>query len=130
MGEEVTAVGFVQTLRVQSKIIFIILRDVTGTVQTVVEASSGAFETASGLSHESVVQITGIVKEAKQAPNGFEINVSAIAILSKADPELPIPVIVKGSENESEAPTRFDYRWIDLRKPEKAKIFKIPDRPP
>jgi aspartyl-tRNA synthetase len=33
--------------------------------------------------------------------------------------------VVKGSDEETEAPTRFDYRWLDLRKPEKAKIFKV-----
>src|SRR6185369_3208120 len=70
------------------------------------------------------VLITGMAKEAKQAPNGFEINVSGITVLSKADPELPIPVVTKGGE-ETEAPIRFDFRWIDLRKPEKTKIFKV-----
>lgn len=125
VGNEVVVMGFVHTLRVQSKIIFLILRDITGVIQTVVEASSGAFETAGGLSHESVVTITGMVKEAKQAPGGFEINVSNIEILSAADPVLPIPIITKGSDEETEAPTRFDYRWIDLRKPEKAKIFRV-----
>ncbi len=125
VGEEVTVAGFVHTLRVQSKITFLILRDISGIIQTVVEASSPAFETAKGLSHESVVKITGTVKEAKQAPGGFEINVSGLEVLSVADPELPIPVVVKGGDEETEAPTRFDYRWIDLRKPEKAKIFQV-----
>jgi nondiscriminating aspartyl-tRNA synthetase len=124
IGQEVTVAGFAQTLRVQSKIIFLILRDITGTVQTVVEASSTAFPVTQNLSHESVIKITGLVKEAKQAPGGFEINVSNIEVLSHADPELPIPVINKGGE-EIDAPIRFDYRWIDLRRPEKAHIFKV-----
>jgi len=50
---------------------------------------------------------------------------SRIEVLSAAEPELPIPVVVKGSDEETEAPTRFDYRWLDLRKPEKTKIFKV-----
>jgi len=125
VGEDISIVGFVHTLRVQSKIIFLISRDITGVVQTVVEASSEAFETAKSLSHESVVQITGLVKEAKQAPGGFELNVSKIEVLSIADPELPIPVVMKGGDAETEAPVRFDFRWLDLRKPEKAKIFQV-----
>jgi nondiscriminating aspartyl-tRNA synthetase len=125
VGQEVTITGFVHTLRVQSKIIFLLSRDITGVVQTVIEASSGAFETAQNLSHESVVKITGLVKEAKQAPGGFEINVSDIKVLSVSDPELPIPVVMKGGDAETEAPVRFDYRWLDLRKPEKAKIFQV-----
>ncbi len=126
IGKVATVQGFVQTLRVQSKIIFLILRDTTGIVQTVVEASAPeAFETAKNLSHESVVRITGAVKEAKQAPGGFEIGVSKIEVLSHADPELPIPVVVKGSDEESDAPLRFDYRFLDLRKPEKARVMKV-----
>jgi len=124
VGEEVRVAGFVHTLRVQSKIIFLLARDVTGIIQTVVEASSEAFDIAKNLSHESVVKITGIVKESPQAPDGFEINVKNIEVLSVADPELPIPVVTKSGEG-TEAPIRFDYRWIDLRKPEKAKIFKV-----
>ena len=50
---------------------------------------------AKNLSHESVVRITGMVKDAPQAPNGFEIGVTALEVLSHADPELPIPVVVK-----------------------------------
>ena len=124
MGEEVMILGFVHTLRIQSKIIFLLLRDVTGIIQTVVETGSEAFEMAKNLSHESVVKITGTVKKSDQAPGGFEINVKGIEVLSVADPELPIPVILKGNE-ETDAPIRLDYRWIDLRRPEKTKIFKI-----
>lgn len=126
IGQEVTVSGFVQALRVQSKIIFLILRDVSGSIQCVIEASTpGAFELAKELSLESVVSITGTAKEAGNTKEGVEINVSSIRTLSKAAPELPIPVIIKGSDEETEAPTRFDYRWIDLRKPEKTQIFKI-----
>lgn len=123
-GQEVTVSGFAQAVRVQSKIIFLILRDITGTIQTVIEASSEAFETAKNLSTESVITLTGLVKEAPQAPGGIEINVSKMEVLSAANPELPIPVVTKSGE-ETEAPIRFDFRWIDLRKPEKAKIFKV-----
>lgn len=126
VGEEVLVKGFVHTLRAQSKISFLILRDVTGIVQTVVEAKvEEAFATSQKLSQESVVAIKGTVKEFAQAPGGVEISVTEIEVLSAAAPELPIPVVIKGSDEETEAPTRFDYRWIDLRKPEKLKIFKV-----
>src|SRR3989344_3858597 len=125
VGQGISVSGVVPTEREQNKIIFLVLLDITGVIQNVIEASSPAFETAKALSHESVVTLTGVVKEAKQAPGGFEINVKDIEILSVANPELPIPVVVKGSDEETEAPTRLDYRWLDLRKPEKAKIFKV-----
>lgn len=123
-GKEISVAGFVHTLRIQSKIIFLVLRDVTGILQVVIEQSSPAFEVAKTLSLESVVRVTGLVKETPQAPGGCEINASNIVVLSLAAPELPIPVVTKGGE-ETEMPTRLDYRWIDLRKPEKTKIFQI-----
>lgn len=126
VGEDATVQGFVHALRVQSKIVFINLRDITGIIQAVVTADSTEFETAKNLSVESVIRISGKVKEEVNAPGGYEIEpVGKIELLSAADPELPIPVVTLKGGEETEAPTRFDYRWIDLRKPEKAKIFKV-----
>lgn len=123
-GEEVSISGFVQTLRVQSKIIFMVVRDITGTTQAIIEISNEtAFDIAKELSHESVVRVTGLVKDGPKET--FEIGVNNLEVLSVANPELPIPVVIKGSDEETEAPTRFDYRWIDIRKPEKTKIFKV-----
>ncbi|MSR71115.1 MAG: aspartate--tRNA(Asn) ligase [Candidatus Taylorbacteria bacterium] len=124
-GELVTVAGFAHAIRVQSKIIFINLRDVTGITQVVVLKESDFFEVTKEISTESVLLVTGEVKTATNAPGGVEIQAQKIEVLSKADPELPIPVVtIKGGE-ETEAPIRFDYRWIDLRKPEKTQIFKI-----
>src|SRR3989344_5098807 len=117
--------GFVHALRIQSKIIFVIVRNLKGLTQVVVTADNAEFETAKGLSLESVIRVTGEMKEAPQAPGGSEMHPEKIEVLSKANPELPIPVVVKGNDEETEAPTRFDYRWLDLRKPEKTKIFKV-----
>ncbi len=125
IGSEVELFGFVQAIRDQGKIKFLILRDITGTIQCVVLGSSPAFETINDLTLESVVRINGLAKEEKQAPGGYEIEVKEISILSKSDPILPIPVVVEKGGSETELPTRLDYRWIDLRKQEKSQIFKI-----
>lgn len=125
VGKTVVVTGFVHASRVQSKIIFINLRDITGIVQLVIELKSPAFETAKTLSLESVIKVTGLAKAEKNAPGGVEISVEQIEVLSAANPELPIPVVVKKGNEETEAPIRFDYRWLDLRKPEKAQIFKV-----
>ncbi|MDP2651042.1 MAG: amino acid--tRNA ligase-related protein, partial [bacterium] len=117
--------GFVHALRVQSKIIFIVVRNLKGLTQVVVTAENKEFETAKELTLESVIRVTGEMKETPQAPGGSEMHPDSIEILSRAAPELPIPVVVKGSDEETEAPTRFDYRWLDLRKPEKARVFKV-----
>lgn len=117
--------GFVHALRIQSKIIFIVVRNLKGLTQVVVTQDNSEFEIAKSLTLESVIRVKGEMVDAPQAPGGKEIHPDKIEILSQAAPELPIPVVVKGSDEETEAPTRFDYRWLDLRKPEKAKIFKV-----
>ena len=123
IGETITVAGFIQTIRNQGKIAFLILRDITGTVQ-VVFIDQKLVESLSEISTESVVRIIGKVKMEKQAPGGFEIEVEKLELLSYADPELPVPIVGKGFE-ETDQQIRLDWRWIDLRRPEKALIFKV-----
>lgn len=125
LGQEVKIYGFMQARRDQGGIKFLVLRDVTGTVQCIVTKQSGeVFDQVGVLSLESVVETYGLVKEQKQAPGGFEVEIRSLKILSVAEP-LPIPVMEEKGGNEVDATLRFDYRWLDLRKPEKLKIFKV-----
>lgn len=125
IGRKVLVKGWVQTIRDQGNISFFIIRDITGTIQSVASKDAlDALEKAKSLSHESVIALTGLVKEEKQAPGGLEIGVESIDVLSLADPELPIPVVEK-DENETEQSTRIDWRWIDIRKPKNQLIYKV-----
>src|SRR3989338_5000408 len=124
IGKVVKIAGFVQIIRDQGGIKFLIIRDATGIVQVVVKKNTDAMKPAESLSHESVVEIFGFLKEEKQAPGGFEVVADKIEVLSHADPELPIPVFEKGQE-ETDQSIRMDWRWIDLRKPKNILIFKI-----
>ncbi|HEU0080440.1 MAG TPA: aspartate--tRNA(Asn) ligase [Candidatus Paceibacterota bacterium] len=125
VGEEIVVRGFVHALRVQSKIIFVVLRDITGTVQALATKDNPEFEKLKTLSLESVIALAGKAKKADQAPGGVEIEITRLEILSVADPELPIPVVVKKGNEETDQQIRLDWRWIDLRKPENALIFKV-----
>ena len=125
IGKEVELLGWVQTVRSQSGIKFLVLRDIEGTVQIVVSKKEAqAFEALEKATLESVVRVMGIAKEEKQAPGGIEISATHVEVLSLADAQLPIHAVEKG-ENEAEQQIRLDWRWIDLRKPEKALIFKV-----
>lgn len=123
-GGDVKVVGFVHEIRDQSKIKFFLIRDVTGIVQCISFAKDGEiFEKLGEISRESVIELMGMVKESAQAPGGFEVAISDYNILSAAE-KLPIPVVEKSGDPTS-LPKRLDYRWIDLRKPENLKIFKL-----
>jgi nondiscriminating aspartyl-tRNA synthetase len=124
-GKKISLSGFVQTLRKQGGIAFLILRDITGQVQTVIlKSNTAAFAIIQDLSLESVVTIVGESKENPQAPNGVEVLVDTIEVLSQAEPELPIPVDEKG-EGETNLDTRLDWRYLDLRKERNTLIFKV-----
>jgi aspartyl-tRNA synthetase len=82
------------------------------------------FELVKELTLESVVQIEGLVKEEKQAPGGFEVQAKEIVVLSRAKPELPIPILEEKGGDETDVSIRFDWRWLDLRKEAKTKIIK------
>lgn len=126
IGKSVIIDGFVQIIRDQGNIKFLLIRDITGVIQVVVlKNNKEAFDAAKQLTHESVVQINGLAKEEKQAPGGFEIEAESIEVLSLADPELPIPIVEKGEQGETEQSIRLDWRLIDLRKPEGSLTFKV-----
>ena len=125
VGQQIRVAGWLQAIRRQGGITFLVLRDITGTIQAVVTKDNPvAAAVADSSSLECVIDVLGLAKEEKQAPEGIEIAVESIRILSSASPELPIPVVEKGSE-ETDLQKRLDYRWLDLRKPEKALIFKV-----
>lgn len=117
IGKTVRVRGRVDTLRDQGKIVFLILRDITGKVQTVAWSGGDTqvFNTTKSLIPESVVDITGLVKEAKQVVTGFEIEIQEIKIDSVSKTPLPIVIEQPYSKNISNLDKRLDYRWVDLR---------------
>lgn len=122
-GEAVVVDGWLQTIRDQGSIVFLVIRNTEGIFQAVVLKSSGAYETSKHLTAESVIKVKGTAKPEQNAPQGVEVMVDEVEVLSKADPELPIP-ISENVENEAEQQKRLDWRWLDLRKPEKRLVFE------
>lgn len=125
LGQKVKINGFAEVIRKQGGIIFLVLRDITGTIQTVViKSNTENFEKIANLSLESVISITGDAKENSQAPNGIEVFIDSVEVLSEAQPELPIPVNEKG-EGETNLDTRLDWRYLDLRKEKNSLALKV-----
>jgi len=124
VGKKVLIKGFIHEIRDQSKVKFILIRDNSGIIQTVITLDKkDIFEKIARIPKESVLSIEGNVKAEKQAPSGIEIQVEKYEVLSEADNDLPISVVEKGEPPA--LPTRLDYRWLDLRKPRNLLIFKI-----
>ncbi|MSU76426.1 aspartate--tRNA(Asn) ligase [Patescibacteria group bacterium] len=121
-GKTVELGAFVQTIRHQGKIVFLVLRDISGILQAVL-FEPNLVKAAANLTAESVVRVKGEIKEAKQTDDGVEIGVTELEVLSTAEPELGIPIVEKAGETSQEK--RLDWRWLDLRKPRNQLIFKV-----
>ncbi|MCT9003248.1 aspartate--tRNA(Asn) ligase [Microbacterium memoriense] len=124
--------GWVETVRDQKKVQFVILRDETGAVQLVnpatrpdpdggeqdadalaltaliSELSTGTFLTATGeLKHDERVKLGGV-----------EIKLAGLEVAAAALPETPIA-------SDSGLDKRMDWRFIDLRQRRNALIFRV-----
>ncbi|MEK6873931.1 MAG: OB-fold nucleic acid binding domain-containing protein, partial [Nanoarchaeota archaeon] len=117
--------GWVHEIRDLSKVRFIILRDISGKIQTVgidSKTDKKSFELMKTINRESVISVVGEVKESKQAPGGKEVLVERIELIAKAENPLPIDV---SDFSKTELPKRLDYRFLDLHRKETQAIFKI-----
>ena len=111
--------GMVETIR-DKKIMFIVIRDVTGAVQVTIEKDKcpEVYAEAKKLTPHSFVSVEGECVFSTYVRNGGkEIYPTVLEIMSIAD-VLPI-------QADSGQDLRMDYRWIDLRDEKKLFMFKI-----
>ena len=83
-GQVVTLAGWVAHKTEKGKLVFIRLRDGSGTIQCVVfkkNVSEEVFAAAQSLTQESACRITGSVRADARAPGGYELEVSDLAVV-------------------------------------------------
>lgn len=123
IGKKILLKCWIQTIRSQGSMVFLIVRDVTGIIQCIALDKNVA-KSLDQLKIESVIELTGVVKKEKQAPEGYEVEIRSFKLLSEPIKALPIPVVEK-SEGKTLLSKRLDYRWLDLRKPKNLLVFKV-----
>jgi asparaginyl-tRNA synthetase len=92
IGQEVVIKGWVYNKRDSGKIKFILVRDGTGIIQSMLWSKDPEFQLFKifdQLTQESSLCVSGIVKQDHRAPGGFELEVSDIQIVQIAE-EYPI----------------------------------------
>ena len=112
--------GWVYKLRKLKSISFVILRDRSGLVQCIVDNSKIDI---SNIRLESVVSITGEVKESNNKLNFFEIVVEEIEVINNSINELPIEINKESLECNLD--TMLSNRVLSLRHPKVNAIFKV-----
>ncbi len=122
----VSVSGWVDTVRDQKKVQFVVLRDESGAVQLVhprtdTEEGSEPDATAasiSALTTGSFLTVTGELKHDERVKlGGLEVKIDALDVAATA---LDIPIA-----EDSSIDKRLDYRWIDLRRPEMNLLFRV-----
>jgi aspartyl-tRNA synthetase len=124
----VSVSGWVETVRDQKKVQFVVLRDESGAVQLVNPRTTDAegvvvddepATTISGLSQGSFVTVTGQLKHDERVKlGGIEIKLASLEVVTHAIPETPIAA-------DSSLDKRMDWRFLDLRQPKSNLIFRI-----
>ena len=120
--------GWVEKLRDQKRIQFIILRDESGDVQVTyprpvvdeqpVEDDALA-ATVSSLTAGSFVWVKGRLKHDERVKlGGLEVQLDDLEIVTLADPETPIA-------DDTSIDKRMDWRFLDLRRSEMNLVFRI-----
>ena len=121
-GKQVHLRGWVHRIRKQKKMVFVLLRDTSGVVQTVIKkdvVSESEYADAQKMLIESLVTLTGTVQADSRAEGGYEVQVSELKVLHFAE-EFPI------TENQS---IEFlnDNRHLWLRSRRLTNVLKVRD---
>lgn len=130
IGQTVTLQGWVQRRRDLGGLIFIDLRDREGIVQVVFnpDFSKDALEIAETVRNEYVIEVTGNVvereenqKNLKLKTGTIEVHVEKLTIINEAK----TPPFMLEDETDVNDELRLKYRYLDLRRPALARVFKM-----
>ncbi|MBW7881456.1 MAG: aspartate--tRNA(Asn) ligase [Caldilineaceae bacterium] len=123
-GERVHLRGWLHAVRRLGGITFVILRDGWGTVQAVAEAPGQLDPIVNGeLLPESVIQLTGTVVVAPQAPGGHELHNPELDIITPVTETLP--VILGKKEVNASLTTQLDHAVFVNRHPTRRAVFRL-----
>lgn len=113
--------GWVDTVRDQKKVQFIVLHDESGALQLVNPRTDGResiSDTISGLAQGTMLTVEGELKHDERVKlGGLEVKISSLEVESEALPETPIA-------DDTSIDKRLDYRFLDLRTARNNTIFR------
>src|SRR5688572_29999340 len=125
-GKTVAVRGWVATTRSSGKIAFVVVRDGTGMLQAVLskkEVSAEVWDALGKLTHETSIEVSGVVRADERAPGGWGVELQAndLRIIGPS-PEFPI------TPKEHGTSFLFEHRHLWLRSRKQVAIAKIRHR--
>ena len=121
-GSKVCTHGMVYSIKDMGEFGFVTIRKSNAIVQCIYSKENSGFELSS-ISPESAVSVEGELKKDDRAPNGFEIHLTGLKVLSK--PNEPTPVNLSKRKLGMSLETNLSMRPISLRNNKERAVFKI-----
>ena len=121
-GKTVKVNGAVHTIRDMGEVAFVVLRKREGLLQCVFEEGKTKFD-LKDLKEAATVEVEGAVKSEDRAPNGFEIRLDSIRVLS--EPAAPMPLAISKWKLNTSLEANLNNRSIALRNIRERAKFKI-----
>lgn len=122
-GQRVKVNGAVHAIRDMGNIAFVILRKREGLLQGVYEEGTAGFALRD-VKEADTVEIEGILEKNEKAPNGMEIRMEALRILSEPESEM-MPLAISKWKLNTSLDAKLNYRSISLRNIRERAKFKI-----
>jgi asparaginyl-tRNA synthetase len=122
VGAPVRVRGWVTHVRSSGKVAFAVIRDGTGIAQVVfvrTDLPDDAWARFSALTVETSVEVTGVVRQDRRAPGGYELAASKLTIIGASPLDYPI------QPKEHGVDFLLDHRHLWLRSPRQRAIFVI-----
>ena len=122
-GKRVDIAGWVQDIRKLKNVAFLMVRDNTGIIQSTLKLDNESTrQMINELTRESVIKLTGILNKHSPAKGGMEVQTIDLSLLNRSLTPLPLGI---ADPVEADFDTRFNNRFLDLRKPERLQIFHV-----
>lgn len=134
IGQTVTLTGWVHSKRDLGGVNFIDIRDREGRTQTVFDpqdVSQEVCDVASSLHSESVIEVTGKVRQRPAGTNNDKIPTGQIEVLAAGIKVLNhaavLPFVIDDPEVAAKVneEMRLKYRYLDLRRPEMSRNLRL-----
>ena len=120
IGQKVNVAGWIEDIRDIGKIIFLIIRDITGPIQIIVDPKK--FPQINEITRQSSIIIAGQIQKSKSKEMKVELRLEEIGEIFYA--KHPLPIDPTG-RLESALDKRLDARALDLRNENVSKLFII-----
>ena len=121
-GRNIKVQGAIHTIRDMGDVAFIVIRKAEGLVQCIYEEGKSQFDIRT-LKEGDTVEVNGTYKSEDRAPNGFELRLDTVEVLS--EPAEPLPLQINKWKLNTSLEAKLNNRAVALRNPRERAVFRI-----